>query len=163
MQSMFCGTFFFKAHQLLNLLHCLYTIHEPIWDVGDNSVFPNHAMMKTVIVVILGLYWNTFRVCKTKTRWRTLKHSSTLHNATPVIPSGANHSPGWTETGEESETRPSTNSCSSNSGGSMWELLRRGKWQYEHETQTGCMHQQCQMNEPLDTICSKITSTEMWW
>lgn len=43
--------------------------------------------------------------------------------------SGVNHDPGWTETGEESEAQPSTNSCSSNSSWSIWELLqRRGKW-----------------------------------
>lgn len=82
-----------------------------------------------------------------------------------VIPSGVNHTSGWTETGEESESNPihPSNSCSSNSHWSIWELLNTaatetGKVTYEpfiseHEIQTGCVHQQhlTEWMTPLDT------------
>lgn len=81
--------------------------------------------------------------------FRSRHAAYTLRNVTPAIPSGVNHTPGWTETGEESETRPSTNSCSSNSSWSIWEPLNTAATETskvtfepfisEHEIQTGCI------------------------
>lgn len=89
-------------------------------------------------------------------------------------PIWSDHCPGWTESGEESETRPSTNSCSSNSSWSIWALLNTAaaaetrKVTYElfiseHAIQTGCMHQQHPthtQNEWSHLIFSRTTTVQ---
>lgn len=83
-----------------------------------------------------------------QTLWCIFMSLHAVYLAT-VFPSGVNRTPGWTETGEESKTWPSTNSYSSNSSWSILELLNTAATETgratfepfisEHEMHTGCI------------------------